>query len=212
MDIITRQQAVIQGLTKYFTGEPCKNGHLTYRYTHSCTCVDCIRASKVPNEDRSELQAQRVALELQKADQRERRLKLAEAKIRLQEQKVALRPKPKRDGMVEVRVLLHFDDLAHFKAIMHARAMEIDPTITMVELMTNKVPETVGQRSIHTFKCFGVDFDPLHKLENEIARNRVARGDDPEALAHRAEMRRRAEEDARRLDTEDNGRPQDITA
>jgi hypothetical protein len=43
MKIMTRKQAEALGESKYFTGEVCKNGHLSYRYTSSGTCESCIR-------------------------------------------------------------------------------------------------------------------------------------------------------------------------
>ena len=41
MKIITRQQAIARGLTKYFTGKPCKRGHLSERYTLTSNCAQC---------------------------------------------------------------------------------------------------------------------------------------------------------------------------
>lgn len=33
------------GLAKYFTGKPCKKGHIAERYTKSSTCVECLKES-----------------------------------------------------------------------------------------------------------------------------------------------------------------------
>jgi len=41
MDIITRKEAIERGLTRYFTGEPCKHGHVAERLTSGATCVVC---------------------------------------------------------------------------------------------------------------------------------------------------------------------------
>jgi hypothetical protein len=41
MDIITRKQAIQQGLTHYYTGKPCKHGHLAVRYVSVRSCVKC---------------------------------------------------------------------------------------------------------------------------------------------------------------------------
>lgn len=38
----TRRQAIRDGLTKYFTGMPCKRGHVAHRYTNSGSCSKCI--------------------------------------------------------------------------------------------------------------------------------------------------------------------------
>lgn len=48
MDIITRIQAQSQQLTTYYTGVPCKYGHLAVRNTKDGSCYECcrIRSSK----------------------------------------------------------------------------------------------------------------------------------------------------------------------
>ena len=43
MEFNTRPAAHAKGLQKYFTGEPCKNGHLAYRYTATGICSACRR-------------------------------------------------------------------------------------------------------------------------------------------------------------------------
>jgi hypothetical protein len=45
MEIINRAEAKRRDLNRYYTGEPCKNGHIAYRYTQSGTCFACIRAA-----------------------------------------------------------------------------------------------------------------------------------------------------------------------
>lgn len=42
MEIVTRQQAISRGLSEYFTGKPCRNGHVAKRYLQSSTCYECI--------------------------------------------------------------------------------------------------------------------------------------------------------------------------
>lgn len=41
MEIITRQDAMEQGLPRYFTGGPCKHGHVSERYTGNSGCYQC---------------------------------------------------------------------------------------------------------------------------------------------------------------------------
>jgi hypothetical protein len=41
MDIIPIEIARENGLTRYYTGEPCQNGHTSGRYTKSGVCVGC---------------------------------------------------------------------------------------------------------------------------------------------------------------------------
>jgi len=44
MDIISRKEAKAQGLKHYFTGKPCKHGHIAQRLTSKGICMDCNRA------------------------------------------------------------------------------------------------------------------------------------------------------------------------
>ncbi len=41
MEIISRNAAQVLGLKRYFTGEPCLNGHICERYSKNCKCVSC---------------------------------------------------------------------------------------------------------------------------------------------------------------------------
>jgi len=43
MRVVFRRTALQEGLHKYFTGEPCKNGHVDMRYTATASCVSCRR-------------------------------------------------------------------------------------------------------------------------------------------------------------------------
>jgi 5-methylcytosine-specific restriction endonuclease McrA len=40
-EIISRQEARALGLKRYFTGKPCKHGHVAERYTSIGNCVEC---------------------------------------------------------------------------------------------------------------------------------------------------------------------------
>jgi len=52
MNIITRQEAISKGLSTYFTGKPCKRGHVMERFTCNCTCKGCTWNKLHPEEDR----------------------------------------------------------------------------------------------------------------------------------------------------------------
>jgi hypothetical protein len=42
-EIVPRQTAIHDGLKLYFTGKPCKYGHIDQRYTVSNVCKECHR-------------------------------------------------------------------------------------------------------------------------------------------------------------------------
>ena len=44
MEIITRAEARERGLTRYFTGKPCKNGHISERTVSRMICILCQKA------------------------------------------------------------------------------------------------------------------------------------------------------------------------
>jgi hypothetical protein len=39
--VITRQEAFLQGKTHYFTGIPCRQGHIAPRYVSTGSCIEC---------------------------------------------------------------------------------------------------------------------------------------------------------------------------
>ena len=43
MNILSRKEAKEQGLKYYFTGEPCKHGHLAEKFVSNGTCLVCTR-------------------------------------------------------------------------------------------------------------------------------------------------------------------------
>jgi hypothetical protein len=45
-NIITRDGARALGLKRFFTGEPCKHGHVVERYVRGGGCVECVREQK----------------------------------------------------------------------------------------------------------------------------------------------------------------------
>lgn len=61
MEIIERQAAMRKGLTKFYTGRPCKNGHLSYRYVKSGGCAACIQLANGRSVDDPNVEARRAA-------------------------------------------------------------------------------------------------------------------------------------------------------
>jgi hypothetical protein len=46
MEIISRAEAKRLGITHYFTGNPCKNGHVTRRYVSGKSCIKCAEMKR----------------------------------------------------------------------------------------------------------------------------------------------------------------------
>ena len=45
VDIVSRSEALAAGAARYFTGVPCKHGHIAERYVASKTCCDCANGA-----------------------------------------------------------------------------------------------------------------------------------------------------------------------
>lgn len=52
-EIISRAEAKARGLKRYFTGVPCKRGHVAERYVNKSTCAECDRIRKPKDPDRA---------------------------------------------------------------------------------------------------------------------------------------------------------------
>lgn len=50
--IISKDTALAQGLKRYFTGIPCKNGHVTERLVKTGHCIGCKKAWRDSNVDK----------------------------------------------------------------------------------------------------------------------------------------------------------------
>lgn len=42
-ELVSRADAIARGLNRYFTGKPCKHGHLSERVTTTYDCIECRR-------------------------------------------------------------------------------------------------------------------------------------------------------------------------
>ena len=89
MDIKTRKQAMMAGENTYFTGKPCKNGHMSYRYVQSGACYDCINSTRVsvdsPTAKAREQRLQQAATVLQAKNLVKENLALVKVRIFAQE-------------------------------------------------------------------------------------------------------------------------------
>lgn len=57
MEIISRKRAKELGYKYYYTGKPCKHGHIDFRYTSIGKCLSCVKEqrSRWKNENREHL-------------------------------------------------------------------------------------------------------------------------------------------------------------
>jgi len=75
MEVVSRKSAKRRGLSRYFTGKPCKHGHVSERKVSNGGCVECKRAREAKryrNNLESELERRRIYREKNREVIRER--------------------------------------------------------------------------------------------------------------------------------------------
>lgn len=61
MELISRKYAKTKGFKRYFTGKPCKRGHISERLVSKCECVECKKEiSKEYREENKEREKSRA--------------------------------------------------------------------------------------------------------------------------------------------------------
>ena len=177
MEIKTRKQAMLDGENTYFTGTPCKNGHITYRYSQSGSCHDCINGHKISAESHA-------------ARARELRLSETAATLRTKlDAKAAL-------VLVRVRIIPKIREQVSLAAF--ALASMRYPCLTTLDVDPELVPtdrHAGSGQALYAFYCHDEDIDALRTIaasmlrdalpkvqfdmNEQIAKNRAAAKDDP---------------------------------
>jgi hypothetical protein len=197
MEIISRTEAITRGLRKYFTGDPCRNGHLAQRYTQSSTCEDCLKATKGTIIDGAE------------------RIKLLQDKLTLERDKFEFRRQihKERGTAADHREIIG----RMIKTKIRARAADMDFIYDAALAFANLRSKLINRRdvvlayapknSMWGLRCFPADLDAIQEFSNSIWQERggdLPQGEGTSVTANQrgaldiAEARRRALESAER--------------
>jgi hypothetical protein len=120
MEIISRKLAKERKLNTYFTGEPCKHGHKSYRYTQSGGCFECINGGKSDPESPTII-ARRERLEL----------------TALQIESVNEVTKQ----FIDINIVVHENDVDTVKALILGYAMVRNPLIVLEKIWISRKPK-----------------------------------------------------------------------
>lgn len=63
MEVITRDEAIARHLTRYFTGDPCKHGHVAQKTVKDRSCVECSRLRTKAHREKDPEKARRDCIE-----------------------------------------------------------------------------------------------------------------------------------------------------
>lgn len=206
MEIITRKAAKLAGLNRYYTGVPCKKGHVDYRYTVSGACKSCIGESNgrfVLTPD-PEVVAAKVALDAaqaayneavrQAAERRQQQIEADQAaraqalKDSRQQMEVAAANTKERTAakaaLVQVRVRLYEEDRANVAVAVWAMAAMRAPSLTMGDVDPQLIPrDRAAGTGLFAFNCHAADVEAVQRLAADSIK---ARGID--AAAKRAQV------------------------
>lgn len=147
MEIKTRKQAIADGDNTYFTGKPCKHGHMTYRYTQSSGCYDCINGDRIlPNSP--------------SANAREVRLTAAAAAVRGKE--IA------KNSLVQVKLYSRDADLEIFKATAYAYAVMRYPELSTVDVWPGAIHAQCDGGALYKVNAHVDDVTALRDFERSL--------------------------------------------
>lgn len=187
MDIISRAEAKRAGLNRYFTGIPCKNGHVDFRYTASGACKGCIaisngRPSGFNLADDPEVLAAKIALDAatvaysnavrvaesrrQLQEQQEREARLQATQMQREEMgTVAANVKARQEAkaqLVQAKFRIFDVDREVFAATVWAMASMRYPVLTQGDVDPHLVPQgKAAGTALHAFLCHPEDVETL---------------------------------------------------
>lgn len=186
MEIISRKDAINQGLNAYYTGEPCKNNHVAKRYVQSGTCSACIsNRDPIPsnghNSERQLISQQKLEIERDKIKLALERQRIAQERLALSQQKQ--RDKAERESRISqqkstaeqrretkadmrpVNLYSTLGDLPDLKTLVLMWAQQRAPGITLADVVVNKPP--MGD-VVYTFRCFPEDTIALRNFAEAL--------------------------------------------
>lgn len=228
MNPIDRETARSLGLKMFFTGNVCRNGHLSERYVSTGNCKECLTkhknqgsfyennrnlATKTPvfhkNSTISELQIMMAQLQerLNQAMHAEQGNQMAE----LEAKRVAAREDAERRAavheafghMIQKRFRLYEEDVATFKAAALAFSSMRCAALRLEDMQPAKTAQGVNRASgtaMFTFMIYADDYQALLDYSNELLSARSCFN--PERARQQA-----IASAERAADAEDNGEP-----
>lgn len=170
MEIISRQEAIRLGRNKYFTGRPCKNGHVAERYVQGCICRDCISPVATPlNEDqrteRQRIVALKLAIEQERLKLSSERARINAQRLNLTQQRQARRDKATevKSGLIKIRLTCLFRDIEAVRQFAYLLAAAREPAVTYLNIACpHLVPAVVGGGlERYTLACFPEDREQI---------------------------------------------------
>lgn len=172
MNIVSRSDARALKLKKYFTGEPCANGHISERYFPSGACKACINGDRLKIDDHPELSAAKLRVSEAVADyEATKRRLLAQQKADADARQVQYRVRKDALGsMAMMWFRLLPADVDVFATSAWAAACAREPALLLSDVSLNRAPrgrEPQGS-AMRAYMCHPDDVGMLRDLADRM--------------------------------------------
>lgn len=182
----SRKEAQLNGENTFYTGKPCSNGHLDYRYTQSGACRSCINGgnskkfdvtlSKLIAAKREEFTKEFAKIRLDFDAARDAAIAakmkaMEEACLKIEiEYKASLcevKPEPPREtpNLFHFRMGVYSTDRTRIVDMIHTKCLARDPTILRTDVDDGSKGYKHSNPAIRTItlKCFIDDYKDIKK-------------------------------------------------
>lgn len=148
MDIISRWDAASRNLTRYFTGAPCKHGHVAERYVTTTGCIKCLQPDYINDGAISAARANARRAASFKRENALERTKL-------------------------IKVLIHLMDLGDVLHFTYDLTKSVSPDLTFDDVKTRWKPKDRGQFvSLYRLRVFPEHEDMVRFFADNILAGR----------------------------------------
>ena len=164
-------------LRKFYTGMPCKNGHLTYRYTQSGVCKDCLHPpikykslqSEVIKAEIKKLEsALAIVLNFEAINLAKLRASDNEALAQLRINEAVRAERAMTFVPIKFRAAAH--DIEFLSALMLGLTRARQPDVSLIELfnLNQRPTNPVEGLGVYAGRCHPDDVDQIHAVANSV--------------------------------------------
>lgn len=132
MQTIPRKDAISANLGQYFTGKPCKYGHIAHRYTKSGACSECVSLAAASAREETRDVTPRPGARTRAAEQRQ---ELRDSFLASKAERIEAFKR-----VVEIRVPVHPQDLETVFETACVLCLAAFPCLERVDVLAEAVP------------------------------------------------------------------------
>lgn len=184
MENTERTKAIMAAQGTYFTGKPCKNGHVSKRYTQSGSCETCIRTAKTADPAAT---LARARFQLVRAEALVAQAKLKAESINFQR---ALQ-KERRERALARKLLktrpflLHLEDETYFSQLVSGLTNVRFPHLQNNDVLAKKASQYQGNDTwLVFFRVHPDDYQFFHYTALDLAWERKSESDKKFIIDH----------------------------